>query len=209
MRLLLAGATGLVGGHVLRLALADPRVKAVAAPVRRELQAHPKLLAPIVDFENLPEVAPWWRADAAICALGTTIAKAGSQEAFRRVDHGHALAVARAARAHGTPAFVLNSAASASASSRIFYSRVKGELERDVELLRFESLTIVRPGLIGGERSESRPGESVAKVVLGTLAPILPRSLRINPPETIAKAMLDAAVAGRPGRHVIGAAELN
>lgn len=209
MKLLLAGATGLVGGHVLRLALADPRVKSIAAPVRREIAAHPKLLAPVVDFENLPEVVPWWRADAAICALGTTIAKAGSREAFRRVDHGHVLAVARAARAHGTPAFVLNSAASASASSRIFYSRVKGETERDIEQLRFESLTIVRPGLIGGDRTESRPGETIAKIVLGALGPILPRSLRINPPERIAKAMLDAAIAGRPGRRVIAASELN
>lgn len=209
MRLLLAGATGLVGGHVLALALADPRVKAIAAPVRRELATHPKLLAPVVDFDALPEVARWWRADAAICALGTTIAKAGSQEAFRRVDHGHVLAVARAARAHGTPAFVLNSAASASAASRIFYSRVKGEAERDIEALHFGSLTIVRPGLIGGERSESRPGETVAKLVLGALGPVLPRALRINPPERIAGAMLEAAIAGRPGRHTVGAAELN
>lgn len=209
MRLLLAGATGLVGGHVLAQALADRRVTAVVAPARRELAAHPKLTAPVVDFENLPEVAAWWRADAAICALGTTIAKAGSREAFRRVDHGHVLALARAVRAHGTPAFVLNSAASANAASRIFYSRVKGEAERDVESLRFESLTIVRPGLIGGERSESRPAETAAKLVLGLLGPIMPRSMRINPPETIARAMLDAAIARRPGRQVIGAAELN
>lgn len=209
MRLLLAGATGLVGGQVLAQALADERITAIVAPVRRELPAHPKLSAPVVDFEALPEEAGWWAADAAISALGSTIAQAGSQEAFRRIDHGYQLAFARLARRYGAPTFVLNSAASANASSRIFYSRVKGELERDIEALGFTSLTIARPGLIGGERVEKRLGERVATVVLTALAPILPRSLRINPAEKIAAAMLEAAMAARPGRHVIPAADLN
>src|SRR5690606_18993215 len=83
--LLLAGATGLVGGHVLELALADPRVESIVAPSRRDLRPHPKLRAPRVDFAQLPEEAAWWRADAVICALGTTMKNAGSRGAFHRV----------------------------------------------------------------------------------------------------------------------------
>lgn len=208
MKLLLAGATGLVGGHVLAQALADPRIDAVVAPVRRALPAHPKLLAPTVDFEALPEDAPWWAADAAISALGTTIGKAGSQDAFRRVDHDYQLAVAKLASRHGTPAFVLNSALGADPASRIFYNRVKGELERDLAGLDFASLTFVRPGLIGGERQESRPAERAALVLLGILGPVLPRAWRINPAGRIAAAMIEAAIAAKPGTHVVNSAEL-
>lgn len=208
MKLLLAGATGLVGGHVLAQALADPRIDAVVAPARRPLPAHPKLLAPTVDFEALPEDAPWWRADAAISALGTTIRKAGSQEAFRRVDHGYQLAVARLASRHGTPVFVLNSALGADPASRIFYNRVKGELERDLAGLDFASLTFVRPGLIGGERREVRPAERAALVLLSILGPVLPRAWRINPAGRIAAAMIEAAIARTPGTHVVTSAEL-
>lgn len=208
MKLLLAGATGLVGGHVLAQSLADPRIDAVIAPVRRVLPAHPKLLAPTVDFEALPEDAPWWAADAAICALGTTIGKAGSREAFRRVDHDYQFAVAKLACRHGTPSFILNSALGADPASRIFYNRVKGELERDLAGLDFGSLTFVRPGLIGGERSESRPAERAALVLLGVLGPVLPRAWRINPARRIAAAMIETAIAAKPGTHVVSSAEL-
>lgn len=208
MKLLLAGATGLVGGHVLTQALADPRIDAVIAPVRRALPAHAKLLAPTVDFEALPEDAPWWAADAAISALGTTIGKAGSQEAFRRVDRDYQLAVTKLASRHGTPAFVLNSALGADPASRIFYNRVKGELERDLAGFDFASLTFVRPGLIGGERQESRPAERAALALLGILGPLLPRAWRINPAGRIAAAMIEAAIAAKPGTHVVNSVEL-
>jgi uncharacterized protein YbjT (DUF2867 family) len=208
MKLLLAGATGLVGGQVLAQAFADPRIDTVVAPVRRALPAHPKLLAPTVDFEALPEGASWWAADAAICALGTTIGKAGSQEGFRQVDHDYQLAVARLAHQHGTRTFVLNSALGADPASRVFYNRVKGELERDLAGFDFASLTFVRPGLIGGERQESRPAERAALVLLGILGPVLPRAWRINPAKRIAAAMIEAAIAAKPGTHVVNSAEL-
>src|SRR4051812_18509951 len=116
MKLIVVGGSGLVGRHVVELALRDARIDAVVAPVRRPLSENPKLLAPIVDFERLPEDADWWRADAVVCALGTTMRRAGSQRAFRRVDHDHPLAVARLARRYGTPTFVLNSALGADPS---------------------------------------------------------------------------------------------
>ncbi|ULR30394.1 NAD-dependent dehydratase [Dickeya fangzhongdai] len=203
MRLLLIGATGLVGHQVLVKALADTRITQVVAPARRALSAHDKLIAPPVDFEQLPEDADWWQADAVICTLGTTIKAAGSQTAFYRVDHDYPLTAARLAHAHGTPAYALNSASGANVSSRFFYNRVKGELERDLAGVGFSSLTLVRPGLIGGERDERRPGEWVAQQALRVLHPLLPLSWRINPAERIADALLAAALNPAAGVRAI------
>ena len=208
MKLLLVGATGLVGREVLRLALTDARVTYVVAPVRRPLPAHPKLNAPLVDFDHLPPDAPWWQADALICTLGTTMKVAGTRQAFRKVDHDYPLAVARLALAAGTRTYALNSAAGANAASRIFYNRVKGELERDLEQLGFASLTHVRPGLIGGERDVARAGEGAALRLLRVLGPVLPRRWRINPAPRIASALLEAALAGAPGVHVVSSEQL-
>ncbi|HEV7257885.1 MAG TPA: NAD(P)H-binding protein [Bosea sp. (in: a-proteobacteria)] len=205
---MLLGATGLVGQHALRLALADTRIDQVIAPVRRSLPQHSKLLAPIFDFEALDEDASWWSVDAVICALGTTIAAAGSQAEFYRVDHYYPIACARAARRHGATVFVLNSAKGADVTSRFFYSRVKGEVERDLAGLDFVSLTIVQPGLIGGERKEFRTGERLATIALKLLTPILPRAWHINPADKIAAAMIEAAAAAEPGRHVVASSEL-
>lgn len=209
MRLILAGATGLVGRHVLALALGDARIERVVAPTRRALPAHPRLEAPVVDFAALPPDAPWWHADAVICALGTTMKQAGTREAFARVDHGYPLAIARLACRHGTPVYVLNSAMGADPESRVFYSRIKGRLEAELRPLGFRSLSFVRPGLIGGTRQERRAGEHLANLVLGSLHPVLPRRWRINPAGTIARRMLDAAIRAPDGVHVVGSDELN
>ena len=195
MRLLLLGATGLVGGHVLKQALSNPRIAAIAAPVRHSLPQHPKLDARVVDFDNLPEDPAFWGADAAICALGTTIKAAGSQERFRLVDHDYPLAIASRARAAGCDVFALVSAMGADAGSRVFYSRIKGEIERDILALSFGSTIIARPGLLGGERAERRPLERLVMIALGRLGPVLPKSLRINPAEKVAAAMLAAVFA--------------
>jgi uncharacterized protein YbjT (DUF2867 family) len=193
----------LVGQHVLRLALADPRVATVVAPTRRPLPTHPRLENPIVDFDHLPADAVWWSVDTVISTLGTTIKAAGSPDAFRKVDHDYVLAVARAGLAHGARAFVLTSAFGADASSRVFYNRVKGETEQSVAALGYRSLTIVRPGLIGGERKEWRPAERLAMRVLRVIGPLLPRRYRISPVDHIARAELDAAVAAAAGRRLI------
>ena len=208
MKLLLVGSTGLVGSHVLQLALADRRVSAIVAPARRALPAHPKLLAPVVDFDALPAQAAWWRADADICTLGTTMREAGSEAAFRRVDFDYPLAVARLAHQHGTPAYVLNSAIGADAASRFFYNRVKGELEQALAREGFTSLTCVRPGLIGGHRQTFRAGERVAQLAAGLAGPLLPRRWRLNPAERIAQALIEAALQPKPGVHLITSEQL-
>ena len=202
MRLIILGSTGLVGRHLLDLALANPDVSQIVAPVRRAIPAQEKLFAPVIDFDCLPD-APWWQADAIVCALGTTMRKAGSQQAFRRIDHDYPLLVARLGKQNGVNVFVLNSALGAKAQSLFFYNRVKGETERDLQALGFGSLTFVRPGLIGGMREERRPVERMLQILFGAIGPVLPSQYRINPAQKIAQAMLDAALAARPGVHAI------
>lgn len=207
--IVLLGASGLVGSHVLPRLLAHPQVSGVVAPVRRPLPHSAPGLAPVmVDFEQLPAQAPWWQADALICALGTTRAQAGSAAALRRVDHDYPLQAAALARAAGTRCLVLVSATGANAASPLHYNRVKGELEDGLRAQGWPSLVLVRPGLIGGQRATRRPLEHAAGVVLGALGPLLPRRWRISPAAHIAAAVVDAALAAPPGETVIGPAAL-
>lgn len=208
MKLLLVGATGLVGSHVLNQALADTRITSVVAPVRRALPVHPKLVSPVIDYDNLPDDANMWQVDAVICTLGTTMRIAGSKEAFKRVDYSYPLAVAQLARQYGTPAYVVNTAVGSDPSSPIFYSQVKGELERDLAKAGFTSLTFVRPGFIDGKRQEFRLGEYVGLVILKVFAPIIPKRWRASPVDNIAAALLGAAVGATPGIHHIEADHL-
>ena len=197
--LLLAGASGLVGQAALRQALGDARVRTVIAPSRRPLPAHARLHNPVVDFDALPADAAWWSADAVICTLGTTIRDAGSRAAFRKIDLDYPLTIARLAQRHGARAFALTSASGANPESRIFYSRIKGELERELAAMGFDSLTIVRPSLLGGERAQRRPAEYLGLKLLSALGPVLPRRYRVVPAEAVAGTMLRAALAARPG----------
>ena len=207
-RILIAGATGLVGSHVLAQALADVRVDQITAPTRRPLPPHPRLHNPIVDFAHLPADEGWWAADGAICALGTTRAAAGSAEVFRMVDLDYALAVARIARERGATRLALVSSTGADPRSPFLYLRTKGELEAAVARLGWTSLTIVRPGLLGGERWESRTAERLFSVLLGALGPVLPPRLRISPAEAVARILLEGAVAGPIGAHIVAAGQL-
>ncbi len=201
--LLLVGATGLVGDSVLAQALADPRVGKVVAPTRRPLLTRPRLENPVVDFGALPADARWWATDGVICTLGTTIRKAGSREAFRKVDHDYPLAVAALARQHGATAYALTSSIGASVNSSAFYLRTKGETERALESVGFPSLTIVRPSFIGGDRQEPRPMERIALGFFGGISQLLPRRWRVISAERIARCLIDAALIARPGVHVV------
>jgi uncharacterized protein YbjT (DUF2867 family) len=206
--LLLAGATGLIGQSALQLALADARVDKVVAPTRRPLPAHPKLENPVVDFDALPTEAPWWRVDGVICTLGTTRRRAGSQTAFRRVDFDYPLAVARLARIHGAAAYALNSSLGADPQARVFYARTKGEVEAALRSIGYPSLTLVRPGLLGGDRTEFRFGERLATLGLTVLGPVLPRRYRIVPAVRVAAALLESALDAAPGEQVIESEQL-
>ena len=202
MKMLLLGASGLVGKNVLAQALAHPAITSVVAPTRLPLAPHPKLTNHVSDrLESLLSEGVARGVDAVVCALGTTIGKAGSKEAFREVDYVLPLAFARSAHELGADTFVLVSASVASVSSPFFYPRIKGEIERDIELVGFKSLTIVRPSLIGGEREEPRFREGIALRFMSIFAPILPKKFHVNPAPTIAAASLSAVTTGEPGLH--------
>jgi uncharacterized protein YbjT (DUF2867 family) len=206
--ILLAGATGLVGTAALRLLLSDARVAHLVAPTRRPLAPHPKLLNPITDSITLLRDADWWAVDGAVCALGTTRAKSRSAAAYRAVDYNYPLAIATELRKQGATRFALVTAMGADARSWFRYTRTKGELEDAIDRLGFPSLTIVRPGFLGGERSEHRPLERELGVLLRIAAPILPASTRISPAQTVAALLAEGALAGRPGRQVIRSNEI-
>ena len=202
MKVLILGATGLVGRNALVQALARPAVTQVIAPTRKPLATKDKLMNPVAPkLELLLSEVASWEPDAAICATGTTIKKAGSKEAFRSVDHDLPLAFAQRAHQASTQNFALVSAIGASVDSYFFYSRVKGELERDIREIGFRSLTILRPGIIGGKREESRFAEGVALGLSRILAPILPKKFHVNPAAKIAAVTLDSIVAAEPGCH--------
>jgi uncharacterized protein YbjT (DUF2867 family) len=180
----------------------------VVAPSRRPLPGNAKLLNPVSpELEALLPNLSEWKADACVCATGTTRAKAGSSEAFRRVDLDLPLAFAKAVHAGGTETFALTSAMSASASSRLLYSRTKGELEQGIQEIGFKSLLIARPGLIGGHRQEVRRLERLSLVVFEALNPVLPRAARISPATRIAEVLLEATLAARPGVQIVSSAE--
>lgn len=117
----------------------------------------------LIDFDAPDQDDPLWHVDAVICALGTTIKQSGSREAFRQVDYDYPLMFARLARTHGATVFALTSATGADPSSRFFYNRVKGGLEEALVHEQFTSLTLVRPGVIGGARKDVRPIEMTGK----------------------------------------------
>ncbi|HEX2778950.1 MAG TPA: oxidoreductase [Gemmatimonadaceae bacterium] len=204
--LLIAGATGLVGRECLALALADPAFERVVVIARKPASgvASPKLDWRVADFRQLEMQRSAFEVDAILCALGTTIKVAGSQERFREVDHDYPLALARMGLAAGARHCLLVSALGADATSRIFYNRVKGETERDILALGFPRITIARPSLLLGEREEFRLGERVAQL----FAWAVPGKYRPIEARVVAKALIDAARGGGEGRRVLESSEM-
>ncbi|MCM3748859.1 oxidoreductase [Paenibacillus pasadenensis] len=161
---IVAGATGLVGRELVHKLLEHPSYSRVIALVRREIGiSHPKFEERQVSFDRIEEALneQLLRDSDVFCALGTTIKNAGSQAAFRRVDYEYPLALGRAARRHGAASFVIVTAMGSSEQSKFFYSRVKGEAERDLAALGLKRLVILRPSLLLGDRTESRPAEKI------------------------------------------------
>ena len=206
---IILGATGLVGQQLLKQALDNERISQVIAPTRRPLTSHPKLINPIVDYRHLPAEADWWKADAVLCALGSTMRQAGSQAAFYHVDHDYVLDAAKLAQGAGAACFVLNSSTGAKLDASTFYLRVKAETERDLTALNFASLSIIRPSLLdGGARPEKRLGETVGILIAKLFAPLLPKRLRPVSTEKVAAAMLDAGLDALPGAKIIESEQL-
>jgi uncharacterized protein YbjT (DUF2867 family) len=184
---LVAGATGLVGRSLLPLLEASEQYSHVHVLVRRAvpgIESNPKVLFHTVDFAHLP--TPFPRADDVYIALGTTIKVAGSQEAFRHVDHDFVVNTARAARAAGARRLAIVSALGADPTSRVFYNRVKGEMQAAVATLGYESVVIAQPSLLG----------------------LVPRGVRPIEAGAVAAALLEATLAGPPGVRILSSAKM-
>jgi uncharacterized protein YbjT (DUF2867 family) len=201
----LAGGSGLVGGVLLHQLLQDDDFGTVVSVGRRPVShQHPKLTQVVTDFSSPSAFHPLVAPDVAFSCLGTTIRKAGSREAFRKVDHDAVLLFAVAAQGKHARAFVHVSALGADRGSRVFYNSVKGETEHDVARLGFPSVYTLRPSILDGEREESRPAERLGLVVTRVLGPLLGK-YRPTPVESVARVMIASAKASAPGVHVLEA----
>lgn len=198
---LLAGGTGLVGGHVL-----ETLRRLGVAPVHALARSPRADEAPVLwhdwawlDDNPLPACAM------AFCCLGTTHARAGSKAAFAAVDRDLVLHFAERARAAGVTRFGLVSSVGADAEARSHYLRVKGQAEAGVAALGFEALHIIRPSLLLGARAERRPAEDIAQKLAPALGALMGGPLRRYRPVRagdVARQLVRAVVAGEAGRHV-------
>ncbi|WP_455922241.1 oxidoreductase [Pseudomonas putida] len=201
--ILLAGATGLTGEHLLDRLLNEPTVSRVLAPTRRPLAEHPHLENPV---GKLNELLPGLdgRVDVAYCCLGSTIKQAGSQDAFREIDHDLVVAYAKRARELGARHLLVISAIDADDKSKIFYNRVKGETERDLKAMNWPQLTIVRPSLLLGTRVEPRLGEQL----VAPIAKLIPGKYRGIEACQLARALWRLALEEQDGIRVVESDEL-
>jgi len=203
---LLLGASGLVGGHTLALLAHDARWSRVVTLGRRPLAtASATHEDHVVDFSRLDEQAALFTCNDLFVCLGTTMAQAGSEEAFRSVDLELPFQAAQLAHAEGATQALLVSALGADPTSRIFYNRTKGEAERAVGEVGFEAVQIVRPSLLTGDREETRWGERIGLVALTLLRPLLVgplARLRPTPAASVARTLVEIAARRPSGVHV-------
>jgi uncharacterized protein YbjT (DUF2867 family) len=202
-----------VGGELLQILLASQAYGKVTALVRRPLPlTHPKLEQRVTDWDHLEDQADAFAVDDLFCCLGTTIKKAGSQAAFRKVDFDYPVALARLGKAQGLSQYLIVTAMGADAHSSIFYNRVKGEVEEAVGAVGLPSVQIFRPSLLLGDRPEFRFGERVAAVISRGMAPLMGGGLRKYRPiegRTVAEAMCRAALSGaQPGVRIYRSDEI-
>lgn len=194
MRVVVAGATGLIGGFLINELENDSSIDAVAALTRKPKQNSNKTTWEVVDFDvqsQLEKVTQ--NAEVVFCCLGTTMKKAGSKDAFYKVDFQYVVDLAQAAKRNGVRQFSVISAIGADPESKIFYNRVKGEMEAAIRDVGFREEIVFHPSLLLGPREEARPGEKIGEVLGKLMSPLLFGSLRKYHPihvSTIAEAMV-------------------
>jgi len=207
---LLIGATGLVGQQVLQNLLSSEDYGEVKILTRRDTGIrHQKLNEIFFNFDN-PD-ASLVKADDIYCCLGTTIKKAGSEESFKKVDFLYPLQIGRLAKLNGSTKYLLVSSMGADAKSMIFYNRVKGEIERELTDLHFETLHILRPSLLLGDRGETRTGEKIGEILSKILNPIMVGPLKkyaAIESSKVAKGMVKLAQLPNKGTFIHDSAEL-
>ena len=209
---LLVGASGLVGGELLSCLLIDQEYSKVLILVRRPLGLkNPKLEERVIDFEDLARYKDCFKVEDVFCCLGTTIKKAGSQEAFKKVDVEYPLEIARLAKEMRAEKFLIISSMGANHTSRVFYSRMKGLLEQGLTEIGIKSLHIFRPSLLLGNRQEFRLGESVSAFITTGMSFIFVGPLKKYKPiaaRTVAAGMYRTAQRRTEGIHTYLSSEI-
>ncbi len=204
---LIVGATGAVGRHLLQHLLSSNEYSSVIALVRRGLEIeHPKLEERIIKFEELEHLQMNDSVNDVFCCLGTTIKKAKTKQAMKKIDVDYPLLVAGLSRQLGAEKFLVVSAVGANVDSRFFYSRLKGLLEDKLKLAGFNTLYLFQPSLLLGERNEFRLGEVVASKLAPIISPLLVGRLKKYKPievETVAHAMVTAAQRDAIGNFIL------
>ena len=201
--ILLAGATGLTGDLLLDRLLNEPTIERVLAPSRKPLAEHPHLDNPVGEpAVFLPQLSG--PVDVAFCCLGTTIKQAGSEQAFRAVDHDMVVAFGKRAREMGARHLIVVSAIGADPKSSVFYTRVKGEMEQSLRAQGWPQLTLARPSVLIGERVEERPVEKIA----ATLSKLVPGKYHGIEACELARALWRLALEEDNGVRVVESDEL-
>lgn len=209
----LAGATGLVGSYLLRILLEDPEYSVVKVIGRRSTGIqNAKLEEILIDMDRLPDISDKLQSDVVFCCLGTTMKKAGSREAFRKVDLEYPLLLGKICREQGAGTYVQNSALGASADSSIFYNKVKGEAEEAIGKLNFRRYGIVRPSLLLGSREEFRGGELAGKIFAKLCSPLFVGKLKRYKPvhaKDVAVAMQKLGSGTEEGKVVVESEDIS
>ncbi|RAJ95605.1 uncharacterized protein YbjT (DUF2867 family) [Larkinella arboricola] len=204
---LVVGATGLVGNALTHRLLDSSAYEKVKVLVRHSLGwQHPRLQEIQYDFEHPNGLLV--QADDIFCCLGTTMKKAGSREAFKKVDYQYPLDIAKRALVNQAQQFMLVSSMGADPRSSFFYSRVKGDLERDLKALNYPALLIFRPSLLVGDRKEFRLGERISEGLMKVLNPLIPSKYKAVRAESVANAMYQKAQAELSGTHIFESDQL-
>lgn len=212
---LIFGSTGLVGSHLVRELGSLLMFDAITAPIRGgghlPEDTPPGTQFPLIDFGNLESAKPYFKATHCFCCLGTTRKKAGSKEAFVRVDRDYVLQIARLVHSQGCEFFSVVTALGADPASSVFYNRIKGQVEHELRSIPFRGVAVFRPSLLVGHRKEFRPAEELAALLGEALTPFFQgrlRHLRPTPAQSVAKAMAQVALRSPEGFHVFGPEEI-
>ncbi|QCJ44527.1 NAD-dependent epimerase/dehydratase family protein [Bacillus sp. S3] len=209
---LIAGATGLVGNELLHILINSQRYEKIYALVRRPLEVkHPTLIEVICDFERLEEVESYFTVDDVFCTLGTTIKKAKTKEAMFRIDVDYPIAIAQLAMEKGARHFLIVSSFQANKNSRLWYPKMKGELEDKLKEIPYEAMSIFQPPLLLGNRSEFRLLEKIAIGMVRGLGSIFGHQLRSRmgiEARTVAAAMFLVAQKEQKGIQIYSAKDM-
>lgn len=204
---LLLGSTGLIGGHLKNTLLQAPEYTKIRLLVRRpQASPHPKIEVHVVDFDQLEKYSELFQVDDVFCCLGTTMKRAGSKEAFRKVDYEYPKKAAELAKKQKVRQYLLVSALGADPKASVFYNRVKGEIENEIKRIGFPAIHIFRPSLLLGNRAEKRFGEKVGIIAYNLtswmwVGPLKPyRGIQAK---TVATALYRQAIQNKKGIHIL------